>query len=197
MRQAGQLVDEFRNSLVTRPALDSGWACRRYPPDSQIVFELWRRSGASRYTLRIRYRGQTLDQLRAASPLTLTHPPAEVLVTPTGCSSADGCPWSVFHKVVVKSLSFTFVKPDLTPSQIAPKTHVFETAVVPRILLVARDEARAKDRRSLESAPSVHRSPSKNSPLYRGIVQINAFQDQLEMRNCSVSTLDPMQEGEQ
>jgi hypothetical protein len=39
------------------------------PPDSQIVFELWQRDGGTQDVLRIRYRGQTLDQLRTASLL--------------------------------------------------------------------------------------------------------------------------------
>jgi 4-phytase/acid phosphatase len=90
------------------------------PPDSQIVFELWRGSGTSPYTLRIRYRAQTLDQIRAASPLTLAHPPDEVLLTPTGCTSAIGCPWKIFLQSAAKRLSFTYVRPDLTPSQVAP-----------------------------------------------------------------------------
>jgi 4-phytase/acid phosphatase len=57
------------------------------PPDSQIVFELWKRVGSGRYTIRIRYRAQTLDQLRDASVLTSANPPAEVLLTPTGCTA--------------------------------------------------------------------------------------------------------------
>jgi 4-phytase/acid phosphatase len=90
------------------------------PPDSQIIFELWRSSGANQYTVRIRYRAQTLNQLREASPLTLAHPPDEVLLSLTGCMSAKACPWNVFHEAAKNRLSFTYVKSDLTPSQIAP-----------------------------------------------------------------------------
>jgi alpha,alpha-trehalase len=88
------------------------------PPDSQIVFELWQRGGRTQDVLRIRYRGQTLDQLRTASLLTLSRPPDEVLVLPPGCTSVDECPWEVFHKEAVTRLSSKNVRSDLTPSQI-------------------------------------------------------------------------------
>jgi hypothetical protein len=44
---------------------------------------------------------------------------------------------------------------------------------------------------------SVHDSPSKDSPPYGGIAQVNTIQNQLEMRDCSVSAFDLIQEREQ
>jgi len=90
------------------------------PPDSQIVFELWKRAGSGRYTIRIRYRAQTLDQLRDASVLTSANPPAEVLLTPTGCTAPIGCPFRVFRKVAISRLDPAYVRASLTQSQVAP-----------------------------------------------------------------------------
>src|ERR1700723_2293394 len=44
---------------------------------------------------------------------------------------------------------------------------------------------------------SVHDAPSQDGPLHRGIAQIDAIQDQLKMRDCSVRAHDLLQEGEQ
>lgn len=90
------------------------------PPDSQIAFELWQHPGSVRYTIRIRYRAQTLDQLRNASTLTSANPPAEVLLTPTGCTSTENCPFHVFRKAAINRLDAAYVKDALMPSQAAP-----------------------------------------------------------------------------
>jgi 4-phytase/acid phosphatase len=90
------------------------------PPDSQIVFELWQRAGSGRYTIRIRYRAQTLGQLRDASMLTSANPPAEVLLTPTGCTAPANCPFRVFCKVAISRLDPTHVRAALTQSQVVP-----------------------------------------------------------------------------
>jgi 4-phytase/acid phosphatase len=90
------------------------------PPDSQIVFELWRRAGSGRWTIRIRYRAQTLDQLRNASILTTANPPAELLLTPTGCASPTNCSFKVFRKVASRRLDPIYVKAVMMPLQVAP-----------------------------------------------------------------------------
>jgi 4-phytase/acid phosphatase len=90
------------------------------PPDSQIVFELWQRAGSDQYTVRIRYRAQTLDQLRDASILTSANSPAEVLLTPTGCTSPISCSFRVLRKLAIRRLNPTYVRATLTQSQVAP-----------------------------------------------------------------------------
>jgi alpha,alpha-trehalase len=88
------------------------------PPDSQIVFELWRNSGTKQNTVRMLYRAQTLDQLRAASSLIGANAPDEVQLAPMGCAATVGCPWNLFYKVAQERLSSDHVKGELTPVQI-------------------------------------------------------------------------------
>lgn len=90
------------------------------PPDSQLVFELWQRPGVKDYDVHIRYRGQTLAQLRSAEELTLQHRPDEVELTPTGCVVHHPCPLSMFVRAARQRLDPGFVKPDLVTTQIAP-----------------------------------------------------------------------------
>jgi 4-phytase / acid phosphatase len=90
------------------------------PPDSQIVFELWQRHDSRRYTMRIRYREQTLDQLRKASKLISSYPPAEFLLTPTGCTSSTDCSFDVFREAALNRIDSKYVRSALERSQIAP-----------------------------------------------------------------------------
>ncbi|HTV53464.1 MAG TPA: histidine-type phosphatase [Terriglobia bacterium] len=90
------------------------------PPDSQIAFELWQRPGSRRYTIRIRYRAQTLDQLRNASTLISSNPPAQFPVTPTGCTSSADCSFAVFRATALSRIDFRYVRSALDRSQIAP-----------------------------------------------------------------------------
>jgi 4-phytase/acid phosphatase len=89
------------------------------PPDSQIVFELWRNPDTKQDTVRIRYHAQTLAQLRASSSLIGASTPDEVQLVPTGCAAIVGCPWNLFYKAAQERLSSAHVKRKLTPSQIA------------------------------------------------------------------------------
>lgn len=59
------------------------------PPGGALVFELWRTGASRRYSVRMHYTAQTLDQMRVAKPLTLANPPADVPVFVPGCSRAD------------------------------------------------------------------------------------------------------------
>ena len=90
------------------------------PPDSQISFELWQRHGSSRYTIRIRYRAQTLNQLRAASHLTSSDPPQEELLTPTGCTSSLECSFSTFRDAALSRIDTKYVRTTLEASRPAP-----------------------------------------------------------------------------
>jgi 4-phytase / acid phosphatase len=85
------------------------------PPDSQIVFELWQNLRSTQYTVRLRFRAQTIDQLRSGEDLNLRNPPVEVNLTPPGCRAAQACPFSSFDRAVHDLLDPAYVKADLTP----------------------------------------------------------------------------------
>lgn len=87
------------------------------PPDSQIVFELWRNSQTKHYTVRVRFRAQTIEQLRSAEVLTLRNPPIEVSLTPPGCRVNQACPFSIFDQAVRGLLDPAYVKTDLPPAR--------------------------------------------------------------------------------
>jgi 4-phytase/acid phosphatase len=83
------------------------------PPGGALVFELWRLPGAGAYTVRTFYTAQTLDQMRAATPLTLASPPALAPVFIPGCAAQDGaCPWQAFSATVRQAISPQYVTPD-------------------------------------------------------------------------------------
>jgi 4-phytase/acid phosphatase len=90
------------------------------PPDSQIVFELWQSSKSKEYTVRLFYRAQTYDQLRTGQALSLTRPPAKVDLVPPGCHAGKPCPFADFDRAAHASLDPAYIKPDLSPTQIAP-----------------------------------------------------------------------------
>jgi 4-phytase/acid phosphatase len=89
------------------------------PPDSQIVFELWQNSKSKEYTIRLRYRAQTIDQLRSGQALTLANPPVEVELTPPGCRVGAPCPFGAFDHATHALLDPAYIKPDLQPTQVA------------------------------------------------------------------------------
>jgi 4-phytase/acid phosphatase len=85
------------------------------PPDSQIVFELWQNSRSKQFSIRLRFRAQTLDQLRSGEDLSLSNPPVEVDLTPPGCQANRPCPFSNFDQAVHGLLDPAYVKADLPP----------------------------------------------------------------------------------
>lgn len=89
-------------------------------PDSQIVFELWQNLKSKQYFVRLLYRAQTIDQLRSGEPLTLANPPAEVYLTPPGCTAGRPCPFATFDQAAHAALDPAYIKPDLLPAQTAP-----------------------------------------------------------------------------
>jgi 4-phytase / acid phosphatase len=83
------------------------------PPGGALVFELWRSSETSTYTVRAYYTAQTLDQMRNVTPLTLERPPAKANVFIPGCSTgADGfpCDWQAFEQTLTRAIDPAFVK---------------------------------------------------------------------------------------
>lgn len=85
------------------------------PPDSQIVFELWQNSQSKQYSVRLRFRAQTIDQLRSGEDLSLRNPPVEVDLTPPGCRANQTCPFSIFDQAVHGLLDPAYVKAELPP----------------------------------------------------------------------------------
>jgi 4-phytase/acid phosphatase len=88
------------------------------PPDSQIVFELWQNPKSKEYTMSLRYRMQTIDQLRSGQALTLANPPVEVELTPPGCRVRATCRFTVFDHAAHALLDPAYIKPDLQPTQV-------------------------------------------------------------------------------
>jgi 4-phytase/acid phosphatase len=80
------------------------------PPGGALIFELWKRHGTSRYSVRTFYTAQTLDQMRNSTPLTPGNPPDWVRVFLPGCGQADGsCEWDAFQQAVRAGIDSAFV----------------------------------------------------------------------------------------
>jgi 4-phytase / acid phosphatase len=57
-------------------------------PGGALVFELWRQPGDAGFAVRTYYVSQSLDQMRALTPLTLQDPPAVAPIFVPGCSGS-------------------------------------------------------------------------------------------------------------
>jgi 4-phytase/acid phosphatase len=79
------------------------------PPESALVFSLWRDGGG--WYVKLEFVAASLDQMRRLEPLTLDSPPARVPVAIPGCASrrADGgCLWTEFRAAVQKAIDPKF-----------------------------------------------------------------------------------------
>ncbi|MGA2077809.1 MAG: histidine-type phosphatase [Terriglobia bacterium] len=77
------------------------------PPGGALVFSIWQEPGDAKYFVRAQYLAQTLEQMRSATPLSLSAPPAEENVSIPGCESAiatSGCSWDIFAKVIERAI---------------------------------------------------------------------------------------------
>jgi 4-phytase / acid phosphatase len=75
------------------------------PPGGALVFELWRSPGDGKFSVRVYYTAQTLDQMREARTLTLDTPPPRATVFVPGCSSSDqSCTLEAFSALVHRSV---------------------------------------------------------------------------------------------
>lgn len=98
------LVGHDTNLANIAGTLDLNWLFddRRddTPPGGVLIFELWQKPGAE-FSVRAYFTAQTLDQMRNATPLTLSAPPDRVPVFVPGCSRADqSCSWTRFESTV-------------------------------------------------------------------------------------------------
>jgi 4-phytase/acid phosphatase len=82
------------------------------PPGGALVFSIWQEPGTAKYFVRSQYLAQTLEQMRDATPLSLSAPPAEEDLSIPGCESAaldSGCPWDTFNKAIERAIDHRFV----------------------------------------------------------------------------------------
>jgi 4-phytase/acid phosphatase len=87
------------------------------PPGGALIFSLWREAGTNRYTVKLRYVAQSLDQMRDAEPLSLAAPPESQDVALPGCA-AGGCPWETARRIIEKAIDPQFTS--LTPESSRP-----------------------------------------------------------------------------
>jgi 4-phytase / acid phosphatase len=82
------------------------------PPGGALVFELWQDADAG-YKVRTYYTAQTLEQMRAVTPLSLDKPPARANVFVPGCSQGGAnfpCDWKAFQQTLTTAIDPGFVK---------------------------------------------------------------------------------------
>jgi 4-phytase/acid phosphatase len=82
------------------------------PPGSALIFSLWQQPGTAQYFVRTQYLAQTLQQMRSATPLTMTAPPAEEDVAVAGgelATGSIGCSWETFAKTLRRAIDNRFV----------------------------------------------------------------------------------------
>jgi 4-phytase/acid phosphatase len=85
-----------------------GYQPNQIQPGAALVFERWRRADGVR-VIRARFTGQSLGQLRAATPLSLAAPPSSAPVFIPGCSTATpafDCPLDKFDAAVGQAMRF-------------------------------------------------------------------------------------------
>ena len=82
------------------------------PPGGALIFSLWQQMGTGHYFVRTQYLAQTLQQMRNATPFTMSAPPAEEDVAVAGCESAKGsigCSWERFAETLQRAVDNRFV----------------------------------------------------------------------------------------
>jgi 4-phytase/acid phosphatase len=98
------------------------WQLPGYQPDfcspgGALVIELRRSNSTQEYLVRVFYTGQTLDQLRDLTPLTLENPPATMqLLVPGGSNSATDLDvqFKTFRKLIEGAIEPSYVQDPLT-----------------------------------------------------------------------------------
>jgi 4-phytase/acid phosphatase len=81
------------------------------PPESALIFSLWREGAGGGWFVKLEFVTPSLDQMRRLEPLTLDSPPARVPLAIPACGSprADGgCPWPAFRAAMQKAIDPKF-----------------------------------------------------------------------------------------
>ncbi len=80
------------------------------PPGGALVFELWKSQRSGAYSVRTYFLAQTLEQMRSAATLTLSHPPQRIPVFLPGCSKEDfSCTWPDFFRAIHQAVDPRYV----------------------------------------------------------------------------------------
>lgn len=80
------------------------------PPGSALLFELWRSTMDGKFSIRIEFTAQTLEQMREARPLTLSQPPLTIPIFAPGCSQENlACGIEKFKETVYHAIDETLV----------------------------------------------------------------------------------------
>lgn len=95
------------------------WQLPGYQPDfigpgGMLVFELRHSKRTKEYLVRVFYTGQTFDQLRNLTPLTLEDHPATMQLAVPGGNGPDGSldvKWSTFKKLLREAIDHKYVQP--------------------------------------------------------------------------------------
>jgi 4-phytase/acid phosphatase len=88
-----------------------GHASDDTPPESALIFSLWREAATGGWFVKLEFVTPSLDQMRRLEPLTLDSPPIRVPVAIPACASprADGgCPWPAFSAAMRKAIDPKF-----------------------------------------------------------------------------------------
>jgi 4-phytase/acid phosphatase len=83
-------------------------------PGGALVLELWQRRADGKFVVRLHYVSQTLEQIRALTPLTLEHPPLVAPIFIPGCSEATpgfDAPLVRFEELLHRVIDPEFVLP--------------------------------------------------------------------------------------
>ena len=78
------------------------------PPGGALLFSLWREAGSGKYSMKLRYVAQSLDQMRDAQRLSMASPPEGQEVALPSCAAA-GCPWDAARTILEKAIDPQFV----------------------------------------------------------------------------------------
>jgi 4-phytase/acid phosphatase len=82
------------------------------PPGGALILSLWRDRDSGQYFVRTQYMAQTPSQMRSATPLTISSPPAKQDVSLPGCEIIDQnrrCSWQAFKNTVQRASDLAFV----------------------------------------------------------------------------------------
>ena len=81
------------------------------PPGGALIFSLWRDADTGRYSVKLRYVAQTLEQMHYAERLSMAAPPEGQDVALPGCAPA-GCPWETARLAIEKAIDPGFTEED-------------------------------------------------------------------------------------
>jgi len=81
------------------------------PPESALLFSLWRERDTGTWFVKVEFVTPSLDQMRRLEPMTLASPPARVPLPIPGCGSpraGGGCSWPAFRTAMQAAIDPEF-----------------------------------------------------------------------------------------